>query len=54
MVLRPVVSVRCLSGECLAACAISRMTQSVIEWVTTRSVGTISLLVIGVSQFRQG
>jgi len=31
-----------LKTGCLSACVTFRMTQSVIEYVTTRSVGTIS------------
>jgi|GEM_PF-3824015 len=42
MVLKAVVSVSFLRPQSLTACATSRMTQSVIGWVTTRSVGTIS------------
>ncbi len=53
MVLEPVVSVRFRESQRLTACATSRMTRSVIECVTTRSVVTISLLAMGVSQFHQ-
>ncbi len=47
MALKPVVSVRFFRFQSLTARATSRMTQSVIECVTTRSVGTIRLLAMG-------
>ena len=53
MVIEPVVSARFRESQRLTACATSRMTQSVIECVTTRSGGTISFVAMGVSQFHQ-
>jgi hypothetical protein len=51
MALTSVVSVRFFRAAKPHSMRISRMTQSVMDCVTTRSVGTISLLAMGLSQF---